>query len=434
MKYQELLQIAKFLQAQKRLIFIKRLADNALCVKFENEELIFDLSRSESAIYKANLVGKTYNAPFDLMLAKFFSNAEILELDLLENNRVLFIKTSSLKSYKSLNAKIYFEFTGKNTNVIIVDEKECVIEALRHIEKSYRVVKCGLRLEPLKPFKMDENFQKIEDFNEYFNAVFQKINEQKIKALKENKEALLNKKISSLNEMLKSLQKEEALLARAEDLSHKAKILVANLYKIKDYERDFILFDFEGQELEFKLDKAAKIWANETFKEVKKLKQRANNLHLQRSNLEEKLAFYNKLLELIKKANSAFECEILFPKKEKREKKEEKNLGVARFYYNDFVILVGKNERANEFLLKNAKKDDLWFHIRDYAGAHAFIVSNKQKISENVIQFASKLCVEFSNLNKDAYFVDYTQRKFVTVKQRAFVNYYNHKSLRILKE
>ena len=75
MKYQELLQIAKFLQTQKRLNLIKRLADNALCVNFGDFELIFDMSRGASAIYRADLASKNYNAPFDIMLAKYFSNA-----------------------------------------------------------------------------------------------------------------------------------------------------------------------------------------------------------------------------------------------------------------------------------------------------------------------------------------------------------------------
>ena len=434
MKYQELLQIAEFLQTQKRLVSVKRLADNALCVKFEREELIFDMSRGESAIYRANLTPKNYNAPFDIMLAKYFSNADIVGLGVLENNRVLFIKTRATKSYKALNAKLYFEFTGKNTNAIIVDENECVIEALRHIDKSYRVVKCGVKLEPLKPFKMDEKFEKILNFDEYFKSTFERLNAQKIAITKENKKAILNKKIAALNEMFVNLKNENELLLKAGTLANKAQILTANLYKIKDYEREFTLLNFEGKSVKFKLDKPPKMWANEAFKQSKKLRQKAANLHLQRGNLKEKLDFYEKLLGLINKANSAFECEILLPKKEKKDKNKEQNLNIAKFYYNDFVVLIGRNEKGNEFLLKNAKKDDLWFHIKDYPSAHAFIVSNKQKISENVLQFVAKLCVEFSNLNKGAYFVDYTRRNFVSVRQKAFVNYTNYRSLKVIKE
>lgn len=434
MKYQELLQIAAFLQDCTKMQAIRRIDDNVLAVSFDKMELIFDMNRTKSAIYSANLAHKNYNAPFDIMLKKYFSNALIQRLCVLENNRILLIECKATKSYKEVSAKIYFEFTGKNTNVIITDEKGVIIEALRHIEKSARLVKVGAKLEVLPPFAMDSEFKKIENFDEYFKNTFEKLNAQKIALAKENKNALLAKKINAIKSTLNSLDDEKNLLAKADELSQKATLITANLYKLKEYEREFKLSDFNGQEFEFKLDKAPKIWANEAFKSAKKFKQKALNLHLQKENLSQKLEHYAKLLELVKNANSTFELEILVPKKEKKEKKDEANLGVAKFYYNEFAIFIGKNERANEFLLKNAKKDDMWFHIKDYPSAHAFVVSNKQKLSDDVIQFVAKLCVEFSNLNKGAYFVDYTARKFVSVKQKAFVHYTNHKSIRITKE
>lgn len=434
MKYQELLQIAEFLQDCKRLHAIKRIDDNVLAVSFDKMELIFDMNRTKSAIYSANLAHKNYNAPFDIMLKKYFSNALIQRLCVVPNNRILLIECKVSKSYKEMSAKIYFEFTGKNTNVIITDEKNIIIEALRHIEKSVRVVKVGFELKTLPPFAMDSEFKKIENFDKYFAGVFERLNAQKIALVKENKNAILAKKISTIKSTLNSLDDEKNLLAKADELSQKATLITANLYKLKDYEREFVLFDFNGQKFEFKLDKAPKIWANEAFKSAKKFKQKASNLHLQKENLSEKLEHYQKLLELVEKANSTFELEILVPKKEKKDKKDEPNLSVAKFYYNEFTIFIGKNERANEFLLKNAKKDDMWFHIKDYPSAHAFVVSNKQKLSDDVLQFVAKLCVEFSNLNKGAYFVDYTARKFVSVKQKAFVHYTNHKSIRITKE
>ena len=435
MKYQELLQIAHHLEGFKRLHFIKRVAETVLCLCFDKDEFIFDMSRSKSAIYKANLTHKNFNAPFDIKLKEFFSNAIVEELKVLENNRILYIKVIAQKSYKNLRAKIYFEFTGKNTNVIIVDENEIIIEALRHIEKSFRLIRVGQKLQALTPFKMDNEFKKIDDFDEYFKATFEGLNAQKIALLKENKKAILDKKISHLKEKLQSLDEEKCLVEKANRLSEEAKLITANLYKLKDYEREFELLNFLGQKIQFKLDKAPKIWANEAFKEAKKLKQKASNLHLQKNNLLEKLDFFKKLLELIDKANSLFELEILLPKKEKKEEKKEKEgLSVAKFYYNEFTIFIGKNEKGNEYLLKNAKKDDMWFHIKNYPSSHGFIVSNKQKLSEEVVEFTAKLCVEFSNLNKGAYLVDYTQRKFVTVKQKAFVEYHHHKSVRITKE
>lgn len=434
MRYQELLQIATYLKEQTKLCSIKRVDDNVFAVSFDKNELIFDMNRGGSAIYKAKLAQKNYNAPFDIMLKKYFSNAFIEKLCILKNNRILLFQTKATKSYKELQAKIYFEFTGKNTNVIITDKNDIIIEALRHIEKSIRPVKVGIKLEALLPFTMDSEFQKIENFDLYFKNTFEQLNNRKITLLKENKKAILAKKINAIQSTLDQLENEKDLLKKADELSQRAEVITANLYKLKDDEREFKLMDFNAKELKFKLDKPPKIWANEAFKSAKRLKQKASNLYLQKANLLEKLTHYTILLELVNNANSSFELEILIPKKEKKEKKEEQNLGVAKFYYNEFAVLIGKNEKANEYLLKNAKKDDMWFHIKDYPSAHAFIVSNKQKLSDDVLQFVAKLCVSFSNLNKGTYFVDYTTRKFVSIKQKAFVHYSNHRSIRITKE
>lgn len=434
MKYQELLQIALYLNEFKKINSIRRIDDNVFALSLDKDEFIFDMNRLKSGIYQAKLRQKNYNAPFDIMLKKYFSNAVIERLCVLENNRILLIQSKLIKAYKALNAKLYFEFTGKNTNVIITDENDIIIEALRHIEKSYRLVKVGLKLENLPPFTMDSEFNKIEDFKAYFQAVFEKINSQRTALLKEGKIALLNKKINSIQNALNALENEDTLNIKSKELSQKAELLVANLYQLKDYEREFALLDFEGKKVFYKLDKAPKIWANEAFKNAKRLKQKAKHLHLEKNNLLEKLEHLQRLLELVKGANSSFELEILVPKKEKKEKKEEQNIALAKFYYNEFAIFIGRNERANEYLLKKAKKDDMWFHIKDYPSAHAFVISNKQKLSDDVIEFTAKLCVNFSNLKKGAYFVDYTARKFVSVKQKAFVHYTNHKSIRITKE
>ena len=40
--------------------------------------------------------------------------------------------------------------------------------------------------------------------------------------------------------------------------------------------------------------------------------------------------------------------------------------------------MVGKNERGNEELLKNAKKSDLWFHLKDLPSAHVLVRTDKQ--------------------------------------------------------
>ncbi|EAL3981176.1 DUF814 domain-containing protein [Campylobacter upsaliensis] len=436
MKYTELVQICEFLKQYRRLDFIKRIDDNVLCLSFDKEHYIFDLNKSESGIYAANVKMKSYNAPFDYALKKYFSNALIKELKVLENNRVLCLKVELNKAYKSYESVIYFEFTGKNTNAVITDSKGLILEALRHIDKSYRQVKPNLMLLELKPFKMDTNFIKIDDFKAYFEEKFHALYGKKLLQNKNIKLSFLDHKIAKIKQNLKDLEKEDDLLLKAKDLSQKADILFANLSFLKEYERKFTLLDFEGKEVEFVLENSPKMSANAFYKNAKKLKQKAKNICLQRENLEEKLEFLSALKNLVQNCQSLFELEILLPKKSKKEltKKDENELGIASFYYKEFKICVGKNEKGNIYLLKNTKKNDMWLHIKDVPSSHTFIIHNKQNISQEVLEFAAKLCVSFSKLNPGSVLVDYTTRNFVKVREKAFVNYTNYKTLSVLKE
>ncbi|HEH4741072.1 TPA: NFACT family protein [Campylobacter coli] len=435
MKYTELMQLQKFFSQFKKIDFIKRVNDNILELSFDKQRFIFDLTRGMSAIYTAKLMSKNYNAPFDFMLKKYFNNAFFKEVKLLQGNRILCFSVKVDKAYKSYESKIYFEFTGKNTNVIITDEKDLIIEALRHIDKSYRVVKPNVVLEALKPYKMDENFEEIKNFNDYFSQKFEILHANKIKQIQALKLTQIDKKIENLKELFLTLDKEEVLLDQALNLRKQADILFANLSILKEYEREFELDDFEGKRVNFKLDLSPKESANLFYKNAKKLEQKARNLNLQRENLKEKLDFAYSLKEMLNKAKNEFELEILLPKKSTKKNQENKqDNGIANFYFNEFKICVGKNEKGNENLLKSAKKDDLWLHVRDIPSSHVLIISNKQKISEEVIEFSARLCVNFSGLKKGSYWVDYTLKNFVKVQQKAFVNYTNFKSINITKD
>ncbi|MBF7044734.1 NFACT RNA binding domain-containing protein [Campylobacter volucris] len=434
MKYTDLIQIKDYFLSFKRLNYLKRLDDNILELSLDHQSFIMDLTRANSAIYKDKIQAKNYNAPFDFMLKKYFSNAKILDIKVLENNRILCFDVLSEKSYKSYDARIYFEFTGKNTNVIITDMKDFIIEALRHIDKSYRVVKIGEKLEALKAFEIKEEFVKIDDFDTYFLQKSKEIQQKRLQNIKENKILNIDKKIKTLEQNINDLEKEEILIENANLLSKKADVLFANLNSLQNFQRNFTLQDFEGNELSFNLENTPKISANEFYKMAKKLKQKAKNINIEREILTEKLDFLINLKAMIVKSFSLYELEILMPKKTKAVKKEEINAGVSSFYIDGFKISVGRNEKANEYLLKIAKKDDLWFHVKDYPSAHVIITSNKLKISQMVLEFAAKICVEFSKLSSGTYLVDYTSKNFVKIKEKAFVNYTNYKTLSILKE
>ncbi|WP_299187597.1 NFACT RNA binding domain-containing protein, partial [uncultured Campylobacter sp.] len=138
----------------------------------------------------------------------------------------------------------------------------------------------------------------------------------------------------------------------------------------------------------------------------------------------------------IQNAQSEQELEILLPRKriaQERRKEGEGEQDVQNFYLGDFKISVGKNERGNVRLLKNSSKEDFWFHLKDVPSAHVIVKTNKQNLSEEAVQMAAKICVNFSVKESGKYLVDYTKRRNVKINEGAFVNYVNFKTISVLK-
>ena len=79
MKYKILTQISEFLSKFRKISSIKRVGDLMIAIRFDGDyELIFDLNKSNSAIYKSNQIQiKEYKAPFDILLKKRFNSAKI---------------------------------------------------------------------------------------------------------------------------------------------------------------------------------------------------------------------------------------------------------------------------------------------------------------------------------------------------------------------
>ena len=263
---------------------------------------------------------------------------------------------------------------------------------------------------------------------------FEKLNSQNLVQTKNSKLMQIDKKLEILRENLASVPKPDELLQSAENSSYRGQILSANLYNLKDYQREFSLNDENGESVEFKLENSPKIAMNEFFNDAKKMRQKAANSHKQSENLNEKIEFYENLKNLIANAKTCEELEILLPKKRISANLKEKNAEfVQSFYIGEFKISVGKNEKGNEFLLKNSAKNDFWFHLKDIPSAHVIVQTNKQNLNDEICEFAAKICVNFSVKKSGNYLVDYTKRLNVSPVKGSFVHYVNFKTIAVLK-
>lgn len=88
--------------------------------------------------------------------------------------------------------------------------------------------------------------------------------------------------------------------------------------------------------------------------------------------------------------------------------------------FQGFQIWVGKNNRANDQMLKLSQKNDLWLHAKDVAGSHVIIKKRGAEYPKEVIEFASKLAAQNSKAKTQTVVpVIAVARKFVSKPKNA---------------
>ncbi|WP_263833377.1 NFACT RNA binding domain-containing protein [Sulfurospirillum oryzae] len=444
MKHSELVCINDYLKQYRKISSIYRVDDSVLRIIFEaGEPLFVDLGRGDSYMFfKEDFKqAKRYTAPFDVLLAKRFANAKIESMEVEEGNRIWRIGVLASSSYKAMRTTLQLEFTGRNTNAIILDENEVVLEAMRHIDSSvsFRSVKVNEVLEKLPPKELKEKpFVLGGSIEEYLKASYEKRLHVKLEEIKKQKIAQVEKKITKLTQAIDALENEEELMVKSDEAQKEATLVLAHLHTnvMKGYQESVTLLDFEGNEVTIHLPQAQspQMAANMLFKKSKKLRQKALSVHRQKENLEEKRLFLERMVGVINAAHDPEEIHILVPKQRKSKQKGDESNLYETFLLEGYRILLGKNEKGNIALLQEAKKNDIWLHVKDMPSSHVIICTEKQNVPEAVLIFAAKLCVEFSMSQKGGYLVDYTKRKNVKPFDGANVAYEEYQTLKIYKE
>ncbi len=441
MKLYELKAIAKRLNDFTFISRARRVEDNTLELVFDkSDNYFFNMTRGHSLIYKAPSQRplQSYNAPFDTLLHTLMSGSKLIAVDVLDGDRILRLTLAPKSSYKDKIIYLQLEFTGKNTNAILIDDNGVIIEALRHIDadSSFRVIRPGVELLAIPPFERTEEEKEIADVDAYLEEKYTQIQAKKLLELKKQKLIMTAKKIQKLNQLLEKLPNEESLALQAKEYNSYGNLILANLYQIKPYDTTLYTYDFEGNEISIKLPKNIKVnrMSDYFFNLAKRAKSKAKNVHIEQENLQSKKDFYDNIYYALEQAKEPYELELLVPKRAKSLRKKEKLKEGELFWIEDYKVFVGRNSNENQKLLSIAKANDLWMHIRDVPSSHVIIRTDKQNLPDSVIKAAAKLCVDFSVKNPGDYEVDYTKRKFVKVQEGSNVLYSKYDTISVTKE
>ena len=441
MKFYAFKQIINYLKQFRRISDAHRVGDNIIKICFDNKnDIYFDLQKGNSAIYQRedSVRVKHYKAPFDVLLHKYLARSELINIDILNEDKVVRLELSQSGAYKSSKTFLQLEFTGKYTNAILLDEEGVILDALRHVDimNSYREIKPGVRLVDLeKPSFTPVEGEVIEDMQGYLLQTYIDRTKKLLKNRQKIEATRVDKKIQRLAQELEKLQDEEKLRLEAEKNFEFGNLALANMHLIKPYVKSVKLYDFSGVEIELELPEGARTSAEVGelfFKKAKKAKQKASNLYIEREGLAEKIDFLERFKANILLTQTPDELSLLLPPQKKKAKKEPPK-PYEVFWIEGQKVLLGKNKRGNIELLKIARAGDIWMHIQGMPSTHVIIQTSKQNVSEKLLRAAGKLCVDFSTTKIGTFLVDYTNRREVKVQSEANVLYNKYKTLSIDK-
>ncbi len=248
------------------------------------------------------------------------------------------------------------------------------------------------------------------------------------KDLREEVATTLDDEVDRVRGALENVEEQLNQSRKREKLKETGDIILANLGELEKGMSKAELDDpyREGEKREVKLDPSSTPEENaqKYYERYKKLKRGKEKLDRRKRSLKKELEFLRGLSDDLEEAESREELtKIEGTLKEKGYIEEEPDSagkqdggGPKEYWVKGHKIMVGRNARQNDDLVRNASRDDIWLHVRKYAGAHVVIVTDGRpdQVPEEVIVKAAQLAALNSKAREaNKATVSYTQVKYV---------------------
>ncbi len=270
------------------------------------------------------------------------------------------------------------------------------------------------------PLKHLHQEAKVLPLMEGLNSLYQK-DEQKIR-IQEQCGDVFKAVDREIKRLKKKIPKLEASLQDSMDYDRYREygdLLFAYMHEIRK-EKVIVLPSFEtGEDVKIELDMRydLKDNANLFYKKYHKLKRGQTILQEQIEEAKEDLRYFEQLSDQLRVASvdDALEIReelirnrIMMSRKNNLRRKKQKAPNVLRLILDDAEIFIGKNNLQNQYILsKIARKQDTWFHVKDYHGA--YVILKSEEPTEEQIRLCANLAAYFSKgRNSSSVPVDYT--------------------------
>jgi predicted ribosome quality control (RQC) complex YloA/Tae2 family protein len=241
---------------------------------------------------------------------------------------------------------------------------------------------------------------------------------------KHNITSNLEKKAKHLKKILGEAKKRLADIETRRSNKELGDLILTNAHSIKPGLTKALVTDYyTDQRIWIKLNPELNAPEN-----AKKYYGKAKNESIEISKLQDQVNTTEKSLSLIESslesALDATEFKSLKPLQKsniaKPEAKQPDTLPYKIVEFQGFTIWIGKNNKANDQMLKLCQKNDLWLHAKDVAGSHVILRKKGAEFPQAVIDFAAQQAAKNSKAKTQQVVpVIATLRKFVSKPKNA---------------
>jgi predicted ribosome quality control (RQC) complex YloA/Tae2 family protein len=279
----------------------------------------------------------------------------------------------------------------------------------------------------IRPFESTSGM--LEDF--YGQKDRQNRLQQRSQDLRKN----LTIKRNRLSHKLQNLFEDEDKAKKSVQDKIKADLIMANLHDIKIGQSELEAVNFYDESLaliRISLDKRKTPVQNaqKFYKRYHKSKTALTEIKKQRNKTLLELKYLDQIILSVEQSETLGELDMIRQELEdagyvrkkpvkKNQSQASKSQPLSFSSSENNVIRVGKNNLQNEEVtFRIAKKNDLWFHVKDMPGSHVVLLSGSSEPTESEILEAATLAAYYSKARQSSNVpVDYTTCRHVR-KQR----------------
>lgn len=347
--------------------------------------------------------------------------SRVMSVDQVEGERTF---TFTL-SHGGITRKLVFRFfSGPGANVIVTDEDDMILELQmrrpQRGEEKGRILVCetGRTWDeerfPIRPWQGDS-------FNSFIDRWYtEAVKEERTSDARGLLQAQRDRELAGLRNRIRDVSLREEKSRDHESLRKTADLLSSYAYMLTRGLSSVDVYDFEGNPVTILLDPSLSPSENinafyQKYRRQERIHQNAlEELDQLKTRLEERTEYYDALLNggdvQLQTLEKALDRQV--PSEHGRPPLE----AGLRFFSHGFEILVGRNAKENDSLLRHAaRSNDTWLHVRDFAGGYVIIKAKKDKsIPLDVLLDSACLAIHYSKAKSqgraDIY---YTQVKYL---------------------